>query len=197
MSDRVRLLEYAEARLWDPRPWRGTDGLAVVLGAGPMGSKIARALRPHFDVLAVGRTSRSSESMPVVDLDEALGRLPEADIVVSALPLTSSTRGLVGADLLGRLEDALLINVGRGACIDEGGLRGALDQGSLRWAVLDVFEQEPLPADSWLWEHPKVTITPHISAPTVASDVATDLVELLAALRSGAPLPRRLVGERR
>jgi phosphoglycerate dehydrogenase-like enzyme len=197
MGDRVRLLEYADSRsdrLWDPRPWRQLGGLAIVLGAGPMGGAITEALGPHFDVLTVGRTSRSSDGLRVVDLDEARGALPAADLLVCALPLTSSTRGLVGADLLGRLEDALLISVGRGACVDEGSLRGALDRGSLRWAVLDVFEQEPLPGDSWLWDHPQVTITPHISAPTTATDVARDLTELLSALRVGAPLPPRLVG---
>ncbi len=78
------------------------------------------------------------------------------------LPLTSRTKGLVGADVLQSMKSgSVLINLSRGTIVDETALRKALEEGPLRGAVMDVFEREPLPSDSPLWDLPNLVITPH------------------------------------
>jgi phosphoglycerate dehydrogenase-like enzyme len=83
------------------------------------------------------------------------------------MPDTPKTQDLVSRDLLMALDsDAILINAGRGNCIDELDLLWVLDQGHLRYCVLDVFRQEPLPQSHPFWSHPQVYVTSHTSAPT-------------------------------
>jgi phosphoglycerate dehydrogenase-like enzyme len=90
--------------------------------------------------------------------------LPEADYVVLALPLTPETRGMFGAALLARMKPAArLINVGRGAVVDEAALVQALREHRIAGAALDVFANEPLPSDHPLWDLPGVIVSPHMS----------------------------------
>ena len=97
-------------------------------------------------------------------MDELDWLLPQAEFFVSAVPLTDETRGIIGARELALLpEGAVVINVGRGPLIDEGALIAALQSGHLGGASLDVFDPEPLPAESPLWELPNVMVTPHVS----------------------------------
>jgi phosphoglycerate dehydrogenase-like enzyme len=101
---------------------------------------------------------------PPEGLDEVLRR---SDVLVVVLPLTPATRGLIGARELTLLPPgAFLINVGRGAIVQEAALLDALRAGRLAGAALDVFEQEPLPLESPLWDLPQVIITPHVSGTT-------------------------------
>jgi phosphoglycerate dehydrogenase-like enzyme len=94
------------------------------------------------------------------DLDRLL---PEADVVVVAAPLTEQSAAMLDAGRLALLPPgAIVVNVARGALIDDAALVAALDNG-LRGAVLDVFSTEPLPADSPYWRHPRVLVTPHVS----------------------------------
>jgi glyoxylate/hydroxypyruvate reductase A len=97
---------------------------------------------------------------------------------VSALPLTTKTRGILNATVFGKMKrGAYLVNVGRGAHVNEADLLRALDDGQLSGACLDVFEREPLVVSSRLWSHPKVTISPHVASFWVDSgiDQAADL----------------------
>lgn len=139
----------------------------VVYGTGAIGREVARLLRAvGCDVSAVGRTARSGDpDFGVVrahtELAESVGG---ADVLVICCPLTEETRGSVDAKVVGRLgEGALVVNVARGQIIVTSDLLAALDSEKLEGAVLDVFDVEPLPANSPLWEHPKVVITPHIA----------------------------------
>ena len=109
----------------------------------------------------------------------------DCDLVVDLVPLSAATRGVIGAAELRALGDGVLINVGRGATIDTDALLEALD-GQLRAAVLDVFEIEPLPADSPLWSHDKVTVTPHIAGRSDPVTAAPIIAASIAELRSGA-----------
>ena len=102
--------------------------------------------------------------------------LSDLDYLVCLLPLTADTRGILNAEVFAALPDhSVIINVARGAHLDEAALLRALEQGCLGGAVLDVFAEEPLPEQSPLWCHPKVTITPHVAALTSLS-TATDQI---------------------
>jgi phosphoglycerate dehydrogenase-like enzyme len=115
----------------------------------------------------------------------------EADYVVVATPATPSTRGLVSAETLGVMRRGTwLINVGRGACVDSAALEAALRAGTIGGAVLDVFDEEPLPPDSPFWELPNCIVTPHVSGgPPGAFDLLSDLlVKNLERYVDGRPL---------
>jgi phosphoglycerate dehydrogenase-like enzyme len=159
----------------------------VILGLGSIGSAIAERLRAFgVEITGVGRTARGGVRGP----DELDDVLPLADILVTMLPLTSGTTGLLDDRRLALLPDgALIVNGGRGGTIDPGALLRELRSGRLR-AVLDVTDPEPLPADHPLWALPNVLISPHIAgdSPTTtmrAFELAGDQIRRFAA---GRPL---------
>ena len=140
-----------------------------VVGLGTLGRGIAeRASGLGMDVVGV---RRSGESVPGVrevytadDLHEAIA---DARFVALATPLTPETEGLFStAEFETMREDAYLVNVARGSVVDEPALVDALDEGSVSGAALDVFETEPLPSQSPLWDHEEVIVTPHSGAGT-------------------------------
>jgi glyoxylate/hydroxypyruvate reductase len=119
-------------------------------------------------------------------LDEAL---PKADFLVLVVPLTGESRGLIDARRLALLPPhAWLVNVGRGAVVREPDLIAALRAGSLGGAVLDVFEREPLPADSPLWTLENVVVTPHLSGPDDVPINAQRFLENYRRFKAGQPL---------
>ena len=141
-----------------------------IVGLGAIGSRAAE-YAGAFGMTVVG-TKRDPETVPeAVDevyppdgLFEVLGR---SDYVVLSCPLTPETRGLVGREELGAMQgNAVLVNVARGAVVDEDALVYALQQGGIRGAALDVFEEEPLPPESPLWDLPNVVVTPHMAGST-------------------------------
>ena len=137
---------------------------AVIVGAGYIGTAIARVLRAMgLKTTGIRRSGAPAEHfdrvLPVSQLDAVL---PACDWLVLACPLTQETRGLMDRRRLGRLPPgAGLVNVARGEVIDEPALAEALASGRLRCAYLDVFAVEPLPQDSPLWGLPNVLISPH------------------------------------
>ncbi|OWL90905.1 D-2-hydroxyacid dehydrogenase [Halopseudomonas aestusnigri] len=139
---------------------------ALVIGAGSIGSEVARLLSAlDIEVIGIARTARSAEHFSRVLASEQLdGALPEADIVVITAPLTDATRGLINRDRLARMRaDALLVNVGRGAIVVTDDLVAALQAGQLGGAVLDVVDPEPLPEGHPLWELPNVMLSAHMA----------------------------------
>ena len=154
-----------QARRWDQAFATPIAGKTVViLGVGAIGSEVARlARRFGLRVIGVSRSGKSSRLVDRMVRPAALKQvLPQADFVVATLPLTRETRGLVGRaelDLLPR--HAGLVNLGRGAVIDNDALADKLRAGELSGAVLDVFPAEPLPAASPLWTTPNLIISPH------------------------------------
>lgn len=158
-----RLPEFAEAqhsRRWDRLTSDTLQGKRIlVVGAGDVGQQLLRRLEP-FDawVTLVGLSARD-EIHGVEDLPRLL---PDTDVVVLLVPLTSRTRSMVDAVFLAALPDgALLVNAARGAVVDTDALLAELELGRLG-AVLDVTDPEPLPDDHPLWTLPNVVITPHV-----------------------------------
>jgi phosphoglycerate dehydrogenase-like enzyme len=165
----------------------------LMVGFGAIGSEIAARLKPFGAHLTVVRRDMTPEPLadavrPTADL---VALASEADVVVLACALTDQTRGIAGADLFAALKPgALFINIGRGGLVDEAALREGLDRDQPAMAVLDVFETEPLPADAWFWDHPKVVATAHCSAASDGVQPRGDLLflENLRRYRAGEPL---------
>lgn len=167
-------------------PSERTVGL---LGLGELGTDASRKLlQLGFKVGGWSRRSRRIEGVHCsTDLGEVLGM---SNALVCLLPLTEQTRGVLNMQAFARMpKGGCLINVARGAHLVVPDLLAALDSGHLAHAYLDVFEAEPLPADSPLWSHPGVTVTPHAAALTDPRTAMPEIVENLERLRRGeAPL---------
>jgi phosphoglycerate dehydrogenase-like enzyme len=154
-------LSWQQAATWH-RPETDTDDLegstVLILGYGSIGRAVEARLRPFgVEVTRVARTPREG----VFALADLPALLPQADIVVVLLPLTSETRGLVDSRFLARMRDsALLVNAARGAIVDTAALLTELQRGRLR-AALDVTDPEPLPDGHPLWSAPGLLLTPH------------------------------------
>jgi phosphoglycerate dehydrogenase-like enzyme len=167
-KDLHRSLELQRHRKWVHRETEMLAGKKLlVVGAGPIGRMISRQARClGMETSAVARTERPRDAdfgrvFSSEQLDEAL---PDADYVVVAAPLTDQTRGMFGAAQFERMKPgARLMNVGRGAIVDEPALVEALREGRIAGAALDVFSEEPLPEHSPLWEMPQVVVSPHMS----------------------------------
>ena len=163
-----------------------------MLGTGALGGAVARQLAAvGFDVAGWSASGRPVEGVRVLGgaatLPEALAR---AEILVTLLPATPGTEGLLDAPALARMpKGAAVVNPGRGSLIDEAALIAALDSGHLGHAVLDVFRAEPLPPQHPFWRHPRVTVTPHIAADTRPGSAAKVVAANLRRLAAGeAPL---------
>ena len=196
---RQQIVELAEAQRrheWSPRKIGYVRGsTAVVVGTGDVGSHVARLFSAvGATVHGVSRSGRGDAS--VFATTSTVSELPRlagsADWLILTLPLTSETRGLIGRDVLGACRGAVLMNAGRGAVVDEATIPEALDNGWLLGAILDVFETEPLPKDSPLWDDRRVMISPHISGLTTAEGAVEGFLECLDEIERGQ-VPARVV----
>ncbi len=170
----------------------------LVLGAGQMGSAVARqAKRFGLEVIGIRRSPRRTAGYHEVHGLAALDRLlPKADFLLVTVPTTPETRGLIDARRLALMKpSAGLINMGRAPVVDYKALAAALRAGTLGGAVLDVFDPEPLPKSSPLWNVPNLVMTPHTSSDDLLSytPMTLDLVlENLGRLLDGKPLKNRV-----
>ena len=171
--DMPAYLAQQRARRWRQLPYVAPSARRVgLLGLGVLGQSAARALHgAGFTVIGWSRTPKQIEGIDglatFTGSDGLNIMVRQADILVCLLPLTPQTRHLIDKDLLQQLPpQACLINFGRGPLVNTADLIGALDEERLGHAVLDVFDHEPLPPDSPLWLHPRVTVLPHIAADT-------------------------------
>ncbi len=185
----LELAKSQEQREWAPRdarPMRGTT--AVVVGTGDLGENIGRlfaAIGCH--VIGVSRTGSGDPAVfeSTVEVSALAEVVPRADWLIIAVPLTPATRGLVSRSILEACNGVVLINAGRGAVVDEALIPEAIDRGWLSGAALDVFTVEPLPADSPLWSHPRVIISPHCSGPHSVDAEVAGFLECLAEIERG------------
>lgn len=186
-------LAQQRQRQWIQRryvpPW---ERRVAVLGLGAIGREAARVLRAAgFAVSGWSATPKQVDGVECFHGAEGLATLAAStDILVCLLPLTPRTRHVVDATLLARLRrGAGLVNAGRGPLVDTGALLAALDSGQLGHAVLDVFDEEPLPQDSPLWGHPGVTVMPHVAAVTDPRTASLVVAENVRAWRASGRIP--------
>jgi glyoxylate/hydroxypyruvate reductase A len=167
-----------------------------IMGLGELGLDAARKLQVMgFDVAGWSRSPKTVEGLATFAGGDGMAEfLARTDILVSLLPLTDETRGMINATLLaglaqdGRLGGPFLINAGRGGLQVEADIMAALEAGTLKGATLDVFETEPLPTDSPLWSHPAITITPHNAAMSEPEAIAGQIAAQIRRLEAGERL---------
>lgn len=182
-----------EAAAWRRMQLGGLSGRTLgLLGLGGIGSAVAeRALPFGMDVVARRRTDVPSPVAGVEmvgSIDDVLAR---ADHLVLALPSTPETRHVIDAVALARVKHGVhLVNVARGTLVDQDALRAALDDGRVACASLDTAEPEPLPEGHWLYAHPRVRLSPHVSwsMPGALDAFVDAFVDNLRRFRTGLPL---------
>ena len=194
--DLPRFVRQQEAGEWRGGFTRGLFGLRVVIvGAGGLGSAMLDRLLPFgARPIRVGRSRRVDERGEVAALAELPGLLSTADAVVICLPLDDATHHLVDAEFLARMpDDAILVNIGRGAIVDADALLAELTAGRLR-AGLDVTDPEPLPAGHPLWRAPGVVISPHVGGQvrTMPDAVEALVRRQIAALEGSGEIVNRI-----
>ncbi|WP_415971575.1 D-2-hydroxyacid dehydrogenase [Rhodococcus sp. 077-4] len=161
-------LRRQRERVWEHRMTAGISGRnALVVGPGSIGREIGRmlgALGMKVDAAATSERPGDSDFARIRDVAHLPSHAGEYDVIVLAAPLTDATRGLVDSEVLTAMRhDAGLVNIARGPIVDEDVLCDALASGSIGWAVLDVFEVEPLPESSPLWGLDNVIVTAHLA----------------------------------
>jgi phosphoglycerate dehydrogenase-like enzyme len=186
-----RLRAQQRRHEWRPLPARDLVGLRMgVAGTGSIGRELIRRARA-FEMSVIG-LNHSGAEVPGVErvyrYDEWPQFVADLDVLVLTLPLTPATRHVVSEPILATMKDgAILVNVGRGALVDTKALLRHLQRGRLT-AVLDVFEEEPLPADHPFWNLDNVWVTPHLSGPSQPRRVAEYFLANLRRYLAGQPL---------
>jgi phosphoglycerate dehydrogenase-like enzyme len=170
-------IDQQRQSLWDKAPFTGErarmrevcECRILIIGAGGLGEAIAHRFRACGAKRVTGVRRRLHLTPPaafddMITLETLDAVLPECDVVVLAAPLTPETRGLLSAERMDCLPPgAIVVNVARGALLDESALADRLARGQIRGALLDVFQEEPLPATNRLWALTNALLTPHVS----------------------------------
>lgn len=168
-----------ERKLWIPKKTAPQTRIGI-MGMGELGRDAALKLTGlGFEVYGWSRTEKQIPGIKHFHGNDQLNQfLSHCDILICLLPLTSATKGILNAQLFKQLpQDAYVINAARGAHLVEEDLLTALNNNHLSGACLDVFRVEPLPENHSFWQHPKITITPHIASKTNPRSVAQQIVE--------------------
>jgi glyoxylate/hydroxypyruvate reductase len=177
---------------WAAQPrLRARERKIGVMGLGVIGLPVAKALAAHgFAIAGWVRSPRAHDGIETFAGREQLPAfLARSEIVVNLLPLTPETRGILNAEAFAQMpKGGAVVNLGRGAHVIEADLMVALDADHLAGATLDVFPVEPLPKESPLWRHPKITITPHVARRIDANELVPNICDSVRALQAGRPL---------
>ena len=163
----------------------------TILGLGALGAECANALaKVGFNVRGWSLTEKSISNVVCHHGFKGLEKsLFESEIIILLLPSTAATENIINAETISYLsKNAVIINPGRGTLIDETALLKSLDDGKLAHATLDVFRQEPLPADHLFWQHPKITVTPHIASETRPKTASQVIATNIDRFEKGKPL---------
>lgn len=165
------------------------------LGFGLMAKAPALVLKSlGFPVSAWVRSPRQAAEVPIFHGGDQLEPfLRQTDIAVCLLPLTRETEGIFCARTFAMMpKGAMLVNIGRGKHVVDKDLIAALDSGQLAYVALDALWPEPLPSESPLWRHPKVTVMPHIARRPTVAQLTTEIVANIRSLRAGGPLLQQI-----
>ena len=202
----LRDIPKYSTRLKNEKKWktsadtnRGLLGKSVgIVSYGAIAHHLVRMLQPFrvniklYDIKTIPEADKAQYNITEASLEEVFST---CDIVTVHTPLNDKTHYLIGAHLLSLLkEDALFVNTSRGAVIDQAALEVELEKGRFR-AFLDVYEKEPPPAESRLYDLPNVILMPHMGGPTVdlRQDITKELlIEASEFLKNGAPLPHEI-----
>jgi glyoxylate/hydroxypyruvate reductase len=194
----LRYRQQQAGKVWheDRRQPAAHEVNVGILGMGVLGRDAASKLRMlGFKVSGWSRRPQSVEGVTSHFGNDGLKDfLKDADIIVSLLPLTPETKGILSMSLFaqmkadGPLGAPILINAGRGGLQNEADILAALERGMLSAVTLDVFNREPLPKDSPLWTHPQVIITPHAAASSSPSALVPEIVAQIESFERGEPL---------
>ena len=183
------VIRLQEAHTWQSLDVEFLKGRTMgIAGTGSIGQAIAnRARGMGMRILGLASTRREIQGFESVYApDDLAAFLSPLDVLVICLPLTENTRGLIGVEQLALLrKSAILVNIARGAVVDEAALINALQHRRLRAAILDVFEQEPLPTTHPLWSLDNVTITAHHAGLNIPDDIIDFFLENLDRFQSG------------
>ncbi len=182
-----RFLEAQRQSHWIiERDYKRKSDISIgVLGLGHLGMAVAEYLANQgYPVSGWSRSPKNHENVHSYAGDEQLEPfLKQCDLLINMLPHTTATHHLLDEQRLRQLpQHSAIISLSRGAIIDTQAMVNLIDQGHLRGAFMDVFEQEPLDKASPLWQHPKIIITPHQSAPTQTLDSAREIIHLIQGL---------------
>ena len=185
----------AYRQLQDARQWKPIEDIEPieqfpvgVMGLGAIGLIVARQLAQiGFSVLGWSTGPKALDNIRTFDGENGLSAfLIESRVVVNLLPLTDKTKGLINKKFFSRMSArSFLINIGRGQHVCEEDLLEALAEGLIAGAMLDVFEAEPLPSKSSLWNHPNVIITPHVSGLTVPQAALDQIIDNIKLVETG------------
>lgn len=185
--------QFQRQRVWQQLAYRRPEQITVgLLGLGALGAASAARLKEAgFNVIGWSRAAKSLEGAETFHGEQGLDLLlSRSEILVCLLPLTGETKGLLDGDRLSMMpKGASLINFARGPIVVTDALIAALGSGAMKHAVLDVFDVEPLPADHALWDHPAITVLPHISAPTDRGTAAAIVAGNILTYRETGALP--------
>jgi phosphoglycerate dehydrogenase-like enzyme len=201
VTQRIDLFKrLQQERRWDPVDTLRLAGTTLtIVGLGEIGGDIARSAR-RLGMRTIGVTRGGKplrEAERIYRPRDVKAALAPADFVVLTVPLLAETRGMIGeAELAAMKPSAWLINIARGPVVDEKALIAALRARTIAGAVLDVFNEEPLPADHPFWTLDNVAITPHIAGPSMAAEITPIFNENLRRYAKGLPL-RFLVNRKR
>lgn len=185
---------------WADLPDIERDNWSVgVLGLGLMGARVAQTLAAlEYPVAGWARSARELPGVEVFAGTDALPAfLARSRVLINVLPLTDDTRDILNRDTLSQLKpDAHVINVGRGEHLVEEDLLALLDSGHVAGATLDVFRTEPLPAEHPFWNHPRVTVTPHIAAASLKRETSRQVAGKIHQFLAGEPVTGLVVRDR-
>ncbi|MDN4590574.1 glyoxylate/hydroxypyruvate reductase A [Xenophilus aerolatus] len=180
--------EAREGRWVYRKPLERADFPVGILGLGVLGQRVAKAVQQfEFPVLGWSRTPKAIEGVRTFAGEARLGDfLVGTRVLVNLLPLTDATRGILNRQTLSALRPGgYLIHIARGGHLVEEDLIPLIESGQLAGATLDVFQQEPLPAEHPFWRHPKIAVTPHASARTLRRETIAQIAGKIGALSRG------------
>lgn len=190
-----KFTEQQGEKVWNTiTPELLSEKKAVIYGTGEIGRRVAGILSAFgISVYGVSLSGKQKSTFnQVTAVESHFSVIKEADYVITTLPLTDKTADLFDKAFFEQVKGIGFLNVGRGKTLVEEALMEAIEKGHVRFAVLDVFREEPLPVSHPFWEHPDIAITPHISAMTTAREAVDCFVDTLEQVESGQALENKV-----